>query len=77
MDRGHGHVSQARPVNNPARRGFGMCPSMDRRTLGATFAFGLNRPGVHVASASAMTMSSWMPGANMFAERTSPPPRSR
>ncbi len=45
------------PIRNPARRGFGICPGVERSTLGSTFAFGLNRRGVHVASASAMTMS--------------------
>ena len=33
------------PIRNPARRGFGVCPSMDLSTLGSTFAFGLKRPG--------------------------------
>ncbi len=41
------------PGGFSARRGFGSCPSMDRSTLGSTFAFGSNRSGVQVARARA------------------------
>ena len=50
------------PIRNLARRGFGDRPSIDNKARGLGFTSGSNLPGMNVARASAMTMSSWMPG---------------
>ncbi len=42
--------------------GFRICPTIDKSARGLGFASGSNLPGMNVARASAMTMSSWRPG---------------